>query len=868
MGSNRISYPRPFTLESLPTLSTRGNLQRIRRFDGVQKSSRTWDGLRRDDELWLKDANCFVHLYEAATSRRGPSLRVPLRLLEQANNTFLLSECLYKSAALSPASSDDDNSDSGYCGSINSLTDRLSQPCELYIPAPAHLTRQEASLYHIGTRNYFAFLLSKPVVGESLGRSLAQLAQRIEEWQPEAVSSTALLDYCQEQGYLDFSENVDYALASLYLAEQARINSIWVDAFAHCVGMQDRLDNCIDAEGLSETARAMISKATLDMESHIAQITKALGEFLEDDLGPDYLGLSKPLRAHLDRFRSYLHVYYVNQVGYFPPDPNDPWDKRMWSSMYDDFRCLYEFLADTSSSIDPTSNHGLNGGLCVVQNVQAFDERHGHTPLPHPLPLIPDMTARKRAGEGQRSLRGFKLGRSEGASGTTSPEKQALAQASNSTNRELLTNRLVKEYIHFERQKLEEKVSISEARKVRWLLIYGVLQMLISITRAPTEVQDTDSSSYPLCIATTGCTPPWAQQTGLWDSYDADRASSARLSAEMEAVRKTFEEDRISIHPDCEAESADDYFAMNGISRSTSDISLSTSSPQLSRTTSIRSSVNSLHRSVVGSLSRRNSVRRGSLIFPKKEMSFCDTLVETQVNGSEDGEEEEGSPHESPVTPTRPNDGEIFELEAPLPEMNRVPTLELHQLTLSNESHDRHSATSQLSALTSQHSNTSSWIDPTTTTTTPSSSLSSPERLPKPSSTLDLSTFDFGFGAPSSAPYTFKATSTPPPTYRARQPPSTSTPSPFTRHTSRAKRLSVNAGTYSPSGATSPRISALRALSTESVASSTGWSEGSSEYPESSVQAAEIEEEESRGRRRLRGLEGWTFGSVDGVVRE
>ncbi|KAF2166569.1 hypothetical protein M409DRAFT_66591 [Zasmidium cellare ATCC 36951] len=865
MGSNRISYPRSFTPESLPTLSTRGSLQRIRRFDGVQKSSRTWDSLRRDDELWLKDANCFVHLYEAATSRRGPSLRVPLRLLEQANSTFLLNECLYKSAALSPVSSDDDNSDSGYCGSINSITDRLSQPCELYIPAPAHLTRQEASLYHIGTRNYFAFLLSKPVVGESLGRALAQLAHRIEEWQPEAVNSTALLDYCQEQGYLDFSENVDYALASLYLAEQARINSIWVDAFAHCVGMQDRLDNCIDAEGLSETAKAMISKAALDMEVHISRMTRALGEFLEDDLGPDYLGLSKPLRAHLDRFRSYLHVYYVNQVGYFPPDPNDPWDKRMWCSMYDDFRYLYEFLADTSSSIDPTSNHGLNGGLCVVQNVQAFDERHSHTPLPHPLPLIPDMTARKRAGEGQRSLRGFKLGRSsEGASGTTSPEKQALAQASNSTNRELLSNRLVKEYIHFERQKLEEKVSISEARKVRWLLVYGVLQMLIGITRAPTEVQDTDSSSYPLCIATTGCSPPWAQQ--------------------QTAVRKTLEEDRISIHPDCEAESADDYFAMNGISRSTSDISLSTSSPQLSRTTSIRSSVNSLHRSVVGSLSRRNSVRRGSLIFPKKEMSFCDTLVETQVNGSEGGEEER-SPHQSPVTPTRHDEGQIFELEAPLPEMNRVPTLELHQLTLSNESHPftneqpLNSSASQLSALTSRYSNnnsnTSSYIEPPTTSsnpTTPSSELSSPERLhpPKPStSTADLSTFDFGFnGAPSpSTTYTFKATSTPPPTYRAKHPP-TFTP----RHASRAKGLSVNAGTYSPSGATtsppSRRISQLRALSTESVASESNWSEGSSVYPESSVQAAEIEEEEMRGRRRLRGLEGLEFGSVDGVVRE
>lgn len=810
---------------------------------------------------------------------------MPLRLLEQANNIYLLNECLYKSAALSPASSDDDNSDSGYCGSINS--DRLSQPCELYVPAPDHLTRQEATLYHIGTRNYFAFLLSKPVVGESLGRALAQLAQRIEEWQPEAVSSTALLDYCQEQGYLDFAENVDYALASLYLAEQARINSIWLDAFAHCVGMQDRLDNSVDAEGLSETAKVMINKTALEMELHISQVTKALGEFLEDDLGSDYLGLSKPLRAHLDRFRSHLHVYYVNQVGYFPPDPNDPWDKRMWCTMYDDFRCLYEFLADTTSSTDPTNNYGLNGGLCVVQNVQAFDERHGHTPLPHPLPLIPDLTTRKRNGEGQRSLRGFKLGRSEGASSsTTTLDKQVLAQASNSHNRELLNNRLVKEYLHFERQKMEEKVSISEARKVRWLLVYGVLQMLISITRAPVEVQETDSSSYPLCIPTTGCSPPWTHQAMLESYYDADQQSSVRPSTEMEAVRETFEEDRISIRPDCEAGCADDYFAMNGISRSTSDVSLSTtslpfnsSSPQLSRTASIRSSVNSLHRSVVGSLSRRNSLRRGSLIYPKKEMSFCDTLMESQINGAEDEEEEEDSPHQSPVTPGPQDDGEIFELEAPQ-EMNGVPTLELHQLSMNDSrplTAERHlnSSASQLSALTIRYnnSNTSSWIEPPSRdTSTPSSQLSSPERPQTPSDgepkpDADLSTFDFGFTSAPSSPasqYTFTATTTTPPTYRARHPASTS------------RRTKLNAGTYSPSGATptspsSRRVSQLRALSTESVASSTG-SSGSSVYPESSVQAAEIEEEEMRGRRRLRGLERMEaegmFGSVNGLVVE
>jgi hypothetical protein len=49
-----------------------------------------------------------------------------------------------------------------------------------------------------------------------------------------------LLSYADNQNYLDFRECVDHALAALYLAEDLQMTDLWIDAFAHCVGMSHR----------------------------------------------------------------------------------------------------------------------------------------------------------------------------------------------------------------------------------------------------------------------------------------------------------------------------------------------------------------------------------------------------------------------------------------------------------------------------------------------------------------------------------------------------------------------------------------------------------------------------------------------------
>jgi len=50
-----------------------------------------------------------------------------------------------------------------------------------------------------------------------------------------------IIDYVDEEGYADMRNAPDHALAILYFAEHFRFRNLWIDAFAHCTGMNERL---------------------------------------------------------------------------------------------------------------------------------------------------------------------------------------------------------------------------------------------------------------------------------------------------------------------------------------------------------------------------------------------------------------------------------------------------------------------------------------------------------------------------------------------------------------------------------------------------------------------------------------------------
>lgn len=249
------------------------------------------------------------------------------------------------------------------------------------------------------------------------------------------------------------------------------------------------------------------------MQLRLEHAGKSLENFLEDHVSGACLGLGNDAQIHLERFRCFLHSYYVGKYGYWPPpqtkENSTALPKAIYRSMYFEFRRLYEYLVDPESTTSMQDNRHADGGICVLQNIQAFDRRRRYASLPHPLPLVPELPdglTRQRSNGISKlfSNRQAKLERRAAA-------LAALSAATNPGDLRVMECGLVREYLRFENSwtmKEEETVSCADARKVRWILIYATLQTLISVTRAPKDVRDTEGVSYPLCCQTAG-TPPW-----------------------------------------------------------------------------------------------------------------------------------------------------------------------------------------------------------------------------------------------------------------------------------------------------------------------------------------------------------------------
>ena len=192
----------------------------------------------QDPELWFPSGDCLVHFYGRGQSRRGASLRLLLADIESSNCRPLLERCCAYPVPESPAETVSSSSDDGGYFSNPSSIGKY----ELYIPAPTHLNREEALQYHLTTRNFFAWMFEKPIVGHRLGDALISLMDRMNEFRPDAEENLDdLLAYIDNLSYTDFRDCPDHALAIVNFAEVFENRELWTDAFVHCAGMNDEL---------------------------------------------------------------------------------------------------------------------------------------------------------------------------------------------------------------------------------------------------------------------------------------------------------------------------------------------------------------------------------------------------------------------------------------------------------------------------------------------------------------------------------------------------------------------------------------------------------------------------------------------------
>jgi hypothetical protein len=342
-------------------------------------------------------------------------------------------------------------------------------------------------------------------------------------------------------------------------------------------------------------------------------VTRALSTFLRDDFSPTHLGLSQGARNHLNQFRQFLQQFYVKKFGYWPPlDNASPFPKALYKSMFYDFQNLYSLLVDTQSCNDIAAQGPASGGICVLQNVDYFNKRHKFTAQEHPLPILPKDVVSQKSTRSPSSVAHQKK---------TWDTAAVLLVATNKLDANVTNSKLVQAYLQFERTHAtssalrEDKISLADARKIRWLLLYGTLQYLTSVLGAPSAVRDTESAEYPLCCLVAGQSS-WNASTPL--------ATPVRIPSTAPGANDDYfgGTQSPSIQPDCQRE---DYFAANDSGRRgnvESSASLKAHLP--SRQSSTRSFAS------LASLSRRTSRRNSSTLNPP---AHCAIIVHGYGDG-------------------------------------------------------------------------------------------------------------------------------------------------------------------------------------------------------------------------------------------
>ncbi|KXH34401.1 hypothetical protein CSIM01_00312 [Colletotrichum simmondsii] len=638
---------------------------KVKRWDGAARSCSDWDNLRRDPELWFRGGNCFVHLYGKGQSRRGPAFKVPFGALLSAKCHPFVKRFMARDMPETPGSFHDQYDDLDRWNALNP-----NERIELYIPAPPMADKEQAFSYHLATRNFFAWIFRRSVVGEHLGTALIGLLNSMAEFRGNEQDNVSdLTSYLDEEGYYDIKGVPQHALAMLHLAEVFQLRDLYVDAFSHCVGMSEELFYSPEYQHIGSVSKTLIRRARTEMNSRLSQAGGMLKNFLEEELSETHLGLPAGGRAHLDRFRSFIQSFYTTKFGYYPPLSFDTrsstiFDPEIFSTMCKDFKAVYDLLVDEEFTSIESSPLLAQGGICAVQSVQEFDERCNFKSLRHPLPLLPETVSDKASRRMSlqwlaNTARGDKL----------KPDQRlvahsAMIKAMNMRDPALLDNDFVRAYRKFEEDSVSplirvdkaEKISLVDSRKVRWILIYAVYQVLLSCTQAPSEVRDTADADYHLAVSCEKL-PPWKEgrqlQTLLRKQTDI-AADTKRSQSVTDWATGCHGTPSVVLSPTIEIRPDVDYTARSRRDEIASRRQSTCGAPAAAAPARSRSR----------SLSRNNPFRRSLSIFRKLEeqcapaprkASYCEIVVHGYGNGTNAVKKWEGPPAEvSPRTHVAP----------------------------------------------------------------------------------------------------------------------------------------------------------------------------------------------------------------------
>lgn len=407
---------------------------------------------------------------------------------------------------------------------------------EIYIPWPGAETGIHSTIWHITTRNFFAVMYdATALVGTTLHEAMTKLFERIDMY-PDYLDTSIdkvnwITDYIVRHNFDDVRNNPSYAASLLAFSEAPGVQwrEGYIEAFVHCVGMLDMgLQTIPEWRHVTPHTKMFLQNANMEIEE---RINRAQGWLLSFDFGamwPHTAFPSSVARGCFDRFRKWLCKYYENAFLHWPPTNDQTWLTRdMVMRLKNDFEGLYDYLVDRDVMFDGTeyrpgqkwaitSRSGQNFRadtfeLPFTDIILGFDNRNEFPHIPHPYPITPTSVPTQSK---PRSTWTVKKPCSP-ADQLAQSRRKALsyAEASNvyTLRDQYMHTDLVTNFILFEQSDQVETLDPFEARRGRWILIYGVLQVLATICVDSPNLRFKEGAQYHLGPQMKGVVP-WAER--------------------------------------------------------------------------------------------------------------------------------------------------------------------------------------------------------------------------------------------------------------------------------------------------------------------------------------------------------------------
>ncbi|KAF2691636.1 hypothetical protein K458DRAFT_381481 [Lentithecium fluviatile CBS 122367] len=425
-------------------------------------------------------------------------------------------------------------------------TDPQKPTHELWFTAPAHLKSPQAQrLHHVAVRNFLAMLHNKPIVGADMFAMLTTLQSELQvmydldDDDHTRVSSRErsvqmITNYLIRHKLDDVRISIKVALSLLAWAEQDNVKwrQGYLECFVHLAGiLNSHIEELPEFQRLSIVTRRNLGIAAKSLELKIMDAEEFLANF---DFGVIWEDSAKMANSAIYQsyqvFRQFLINHYTRIYGNWPPERGKSWlNRKIVLDLQEDFGALYDYLVDREVVWDPreerpgkkwemmnrrTSDFKADlPGLPLTDMLVTFDSAHGFLHIPHAYPLLPREVPQAKAPQKKSLFGGLKKSKADSNKDATKTHLQLSIIYSDATNMGKLESSfkgstLIDQFEKFELGADLKNTSAREARLGRWILLYGVLQVLSKLSVDVQSLKFTDGVRYFLCTDLKRC-PEW-----------------------------------------------------------------------------------------------------------------------------------------------------------------------------------------------------------------------------------------------------------------------------------------------------------------------------------------------------------------------